>query len=592
MKLNGWVLLMAGVMLAACVESDESISLMERKAALLRSDEVRQVIQTRASNYRLREALMGGLLYLDDTQIRERDGLHNPMYDACSGDGCFPMLVGTGQALPLPLPFTKNLKGEWANFVNIFPDMLSLLNQDNESVIQLQDSNAFVPAAISFPLYLFDEGALPQEQQVITAMRTGAFESIQTYRRDSGFAFWPQLEGSTSDEPRVGPMNIPMKIANLRTLIPGASPPENEKGNWVRDVFDREKNPSGADAMGNVSNDADDSAVAFASMRLNHEMDQGPSPDLGVLADILQWLDEGRVKEDGRDAWKGPNSGAFLTWLKDENLPDDQRFMSPETGVMTFGINNVDCVVNANVLLAMGLADSRNHPSVLEASATLRLAVERHAWPECGLYYPQKMIFPYSVSRAYHDGLVQNPDMREAMKQLLVDLLSDRTQVADQDPDLRGAFSGGADPTHDLSTALALNALLNIGLDLAEEAGLRSEVEQAIEEAVWYLVDAQKIRLIRFSDTFNRDGSHLFFPGLFDASRTWDSGLYFAASSWSLAQWRSQPYTVAIILEALAKYMMAYEFGGVDILTGRRIRVEQYARNTSRATKDFLIQIN
>ena len=69
--------------------------------------------EQRLENVELKKAIMGALLYLDDTQIRQRHGLHDPRVDACSGDGCLPLVPGTGQALPLPLPFTHNRKGEW-----------------------------------------------------------------------------------------------------------------------------------------------------------------------------------------------------------------------------------------------------------------------------------------------------------------------------------------------------------------------------------------------------------------------------------------------------------------------------------------------
>jgi hypothetical protein len=37
------------------------------------------------------------------------------------------------------------------------------------------------------------------------------------------------------------------------------------------------------------------------------------------------------------------------------------------------------------------------------------------------------------------------------------------------------------------------------------------------------------------------------------------SGLFFAASFWDLAHWRSQSFTVAMVLEALTKYALAYD---------------------------------
>jgi len=50
------------------------------------------------------------------------------------------------------------------------------------------------------------------------------------------------------------------------------------------------------------------------------------------------------------------------------------------------------------------------------------------------------------------------------------------------------------------------------------------------------------------------------------------SGLFFAASFWDLAHWRSQAFTVAIALEALTKYALAYDLD-LAPMGARRIRL-------------------
>jgi len=42
-----------------------------------------------------------------------------------------------------------------------------------------------------------------------------------------------------------------------------------------------------------------------------------------------------------------------------------------------------------------------------------------------------------------------------------------------------------------------------------------------------------------------------------------------------------------MVLEALAKHVLACDQGGVDIQSGRRIRVENYAAGADSAKKDF-----
>ena len=549
------------------------------------------VSQLRLSRQGMKAAIMGGLLRLDDTQIRQRWGLADPRYDACSGDGCAPLTPGTGQALPLPMPFTQNRKGEWANFINIFPDGFRWPGGRHESAVQIQDSNMFVTAAIAYPLFMFDESELPAEERVISQVRSLAVDSIRQYQRGAGFSFWPTLPGSTSTASRVGPLNIPMAAGNgmqLMKLFPRKKPTGNPiHAEWNEDVTDREKNPYGLDALANIPNDVDDTSVGFVSLQLAAQFDGAAIPSDDPVLAMLEWRDWARTMDDGRDAWRGRNSGAFLTWMKDESLPRDERFKSPETGVIPLAVNNVDCVVNANALLALALSGRAESANVQDVSRVMRRAVEQYAWPECGLYYPQRMMFPYALSRAARDGGIHNSDIATAIGKLLVQLLDEQSQLAKEHPELKGAFSGGADHTYDLATALGLTTLLNIGRGVAEAQGLVQAYDKAVDDAVAFLLARQKPAHIGFVSTFNRGNQHPFYPSPLDFGRSWESGLFFSASKWNLAQWRSPAYTTAMGLEALGKYVSGYELTSRNIHDGVRLKVKSYARNADKAGTDF-----
>jgi hypothetical protein len=571
----------------SCADGQTDVALSEASATgAARTLHVRETLASRAQDAAVREAIMGALLYLDDTQIRERPGLWSPLYDACSGDGCLPTLPGAATALPLPLPFSRNVAGEWANIIHIGPRLLGALSPEQRSLIQIQDSNMFMVAAISYPLYLIDESSLDPGQRIAETLRASAHQTIAGYKRGTAYAFWPQLPGSSSPAPRVGPLNVPMIFANgtrLIELIPEeASGPASTAREWMEAALDEERNPYGVDAFANIPNDADDSATAVVSQWLHHRYDQGPPPGAETLQELLAWRDLGRTLQDGRDGWKGLNSGAFLTWLKDEN---DALFATPQTGVIPLGVNNVDCVVNANVLLAMALNGQHGEHAVRSTVTVLHRAVQERAWEACGLYYPQRMMFPYALSRAHRDGRFADAQMVDAMRILVQDLLSEQQAVAAQHGYLAGAFSGGADPSYDLATALGLSALLNIGADIADEAGVGEAYGEGVEAAVAFLVRRQQRSPIRFHDTFNREGN----PRLrcFDSGRRWTPGVYFAASSWDLAQWKSEAFAVAMVLEALLKYTLAYDLGGVDIQQGRRVRVLRYAFSADKAPQDF-----
>jgi hypothetical protein len=577
-------------LLSACASEDDrpSFQLQSRAQAL--------TVQ-RSTEPALQQAIMGALLFLDDTQIRDRPGWHHPTVDACASGGCLPVVPGLGRALPVPLPFLRNVSGEWANHIHILPEALGWLDQGTGSLLQIQDSNSFMVAAVQYPLYLFDESALPADRRTVSAMRARAAASVASYQRGPAFNFWPQQSGVTSAAPRVGPLNIPpltsyfhgvvLLLPRLGTYLDGPA-----QRQWMADALDARINPHGADAFANIVDDADDTAVAWASLHLAARFDGRTAPAAAPLDEMSRWRDLGRTLQDGRDDWKPADSGAFLTWLGDENLPRRERFRHPDTGVIPYGVNNVDCVVNANAVLAMGLAGRGDDPVTRAATATLAVAARRRAWPACGLYYPQRQIFPYALSRAYRDGNVRDPDMTAAVAEILSTLLEDQAAHARAYPEHRGAFPGGPDPSLDLSTALALSALLNIGVDTAEQLGLRSRYEEAVAGAVAYLVARQQGAPILFSDTFDRSGgaNRSLTERLSGASR-WQPGVYFAASTWSLAQWRSEAYTAAMVLEALAKYLLAYEEGDVTITAGRRIRPLSYAASRQRAAADLHLTV-
>lgn len=539
------------------------------------------LFEQRLAKKDLKKVLMGALLYLDDSQIRARDGRGLPEFDACDvGEGCFPTPIGS-PTIPMLFKITSNLEGEWANFINVYPERLPK-PFSKQGMVQIQDSNMFMTAAVSYPLHLFDESSLDLNDQVLQSILQLSTENLDHFYHERGFTFWPKLPGTSSPAQRVGPLNIPMFAGygiEVLKLIPFKQENQFTK-EWLLDAVDREKNPYGVDALANIPADADDTAVALAHYQV-FSPQQAPIDLSSMASSLLSWRDMNRTKEDGRDAWKGGQSGAFLTWLKDEDLDRDHRFLQPEAGVMPLGVNNVDCVVNANVLFALGLAKlGIEADEAIETSSKLMLKVAagKH-WPQCGLYYPQKMLFPYAISRAYRDGEIKNPYLEQAMAIILTDLLSEQNKET-------GAFDGGTDQSKDLATALAVISLLNIGKDMAQSLQLESSYDKAIEQGLEYLISKAKNRPIRYHDTFNRNGRARLLPPFGRQASTWESGLYFSASNWELAQWRSTAYTAAMVVEVIAKYLLSYDLG-TSGQVGTKLKILSYAKSNHKAADDF-----
>lgn len=523
--------------------------------------------QERLGNPALQESILGAIAHLEDTQVRNRPGKGHAGCDATDlGDGAkneisISLPFRENMALPvLPMLKVHNKPGEWASYVHFLPKRTGF---NGRNVVSLQDSNVFMTTFISYPFLFLDDSSLPSERRFITPLLKLAFDNIKSFKRGDAYNFWAVMPGFTGKAPRSGPNNIPVNMIEklgksylnphlekfFNWLVRGLKAPPRY---WVERCLDPKENPTGADALFNIPNDSDDTATVVAFQRLFAQRFPGtPAPELDALKSAGNFRDIGRKMEDGRDSWKGKNTGAFLTWMKDENEP---TFGTPESGIIPLGVNNVDCVVNANVAFSMALNGLKKEPGYIEALTLLAASVEKHAWPDAGLYYPQYMIFPYTVTRAWRDGGAREGPMPAAMSKLLNDLLNEQEAWGKKNPGRVGAFPGGEDRSDHLSTALGLNSLLNIGREIAERNNLADRYDRGINTAVQYLIRSAKSPAITYNST------RAIFSGKNYKAKTWDSGLFFSASFWDLGQWRSELLTVAIVAEGLMKYALAYDY--------------------------------
>lgn len=552
------------------------VSLVSAPLLASENPEVVKAIRLRLSDKDLSQTILGALSYLEDRQIRPRKGRLSCDYDSSSeGDGCKSLLsfnIPFRENLGIPAPkkiVAKNRTGEWSSYIHFMPNKLGFKGRAPAAV---QDSNLFMTAFIAYPLFLFDETGLRENQKHVGKMLKLAMKNIMSFKRDDAYNFWAVLPGVRGSAERTGPFNI--QVSQLELLAKAYLNPKLEKifallakgqqtppKYWLEACLDTKGNPTGADALFNIPNDADDTstAVSFQHYFKRFFPNSGTVVDMPSLERITDFRDLERSKEDGRDGWKGKNSGAYLTWIKDESAP---VFDKPEIGIIPLGVNNVDVVVNSNVLFALALTGRKDLPGYHDCVRLIHDAAEKHVWPEAGLYYPQKMIFPYAASRAFRDGGAREPKMKEAMQFLLRDLLKAQYSWGKKNPTRKGAFPGGDDKSDHLATALAITTLLNIGREVALEGNLGSEYDFALRSGIKYLLRQADWKKPRNNGTI----------GKFNTKKgkvaSWLSGLFFAASFWDLAHWRSQAFTVAMALEALTKYALAYDLD--DVPAGAR----------------------
>ncbi len=174
--------------------------------------------------------------------------------------------------------------------------------------------------------------------------------------------------------------------------------------------------------------------------------------------------------------------GVFLTWIRDPGSTNP---------------NDIDCVVNANVLLYLG-----ENEQTRGACGFLRDVIVANRELESSVYYVDLNVIYYMISRALFQGVSCLESVQDTMTSRLHAL---------QEPD--GSFG------NDLATASAVCALFNLG----------APPDSMTEKAIATLLAHQKW-----------DGS-------------WPAVAFYAAREDNV-WWGSEELTTAICIEALARY--------------------------------------
>lgn len=491
----------------------------------------------------LSEAITGGLLYLkqrqvssDDYRILARDFRHQ------QGQS-ITILHYLRSGVSNQLLKEKHLEGSWPAVVSFIPGRG---NPAFQPFFMATDYNSFITASTALCLQLFDESCLPGNKQFIKSMRSHALKAVEKFRRGQAYNFW--LPGTTKRYPylHTRPLNIPVGFVTLRKKVNDWSgywglPDFNESGlltQWILEIHDKKLNPGGPVALFNIPDDSDDSSLALALQLLNYPAGMH---DPAVIAQITAHRDKGRERADRFNVSLGKETGAYLTWHKEEELP---VFSSPESGVLPLEVNNVDLVVNSNILLALSLAGNTTDPGYIPATRLLARAISEKLWKAGSVYYPEKLYFPYALSRAIREARLSISVIDSVLPCLIEELIREQKQFGCRYPELTGAFPAFDSVSTVMATALGLNALLNIGEFQAVKAGLVNDYRTAIDNSVRYLLDnAEKRRGIL------KQNPHIY----------WPSGPLFSSSVHDLAYWFSDCLTTGLVVEALAAYALGID---------------------------------
>ncbi len=256
-----------------------------------------------------------------------------------------------------------------------------------------------------------------------------------------------------------------------------------------------------------IPSDADVTATTYAALLDDARLDGGGAGGVPFQQFFADWRDRGDVPRRLNPPWLPPASGAFLTWL---------TYREPGAPVFP---NDVDLVVNANVLFALGRYHRLDAPGVSEAIDLIRLVtalgLHRDRFEELTEYYPDNFVFHYAVSRAYYEGGVTS--LAPAVEILADDLETSAIERADG----TAYWDRGAPQ---LNTAFAILTLLNAGRE-----------SPLVDRASDYLALEQ-----------NRAGGYDAAPFFFGRA---DGGQVFEFSS--------SAFTTGMVLEALARSALA-----------------------------------
>lgn len=439
----------------------------------------------------------------------------------------------------------KHILGGWPSFVCFQPSVSTAFFQP---FLTATDYNLFSTASSAYCLNYFDDQLLLNDKRFVEKMKTGALHAIEIFKRGESYSFWPKQDESGIS---VNPPNIPIRLMDFRIKIFKTTglwgvniyKDANLLNEWILMIYNKSLNKIGGQALFNIPNDSDDTSMALIIKYLlgGHQEDLSSDQNNVALKSLIAFRDSGRKKFDNHNSLS--STGAFLTWHKNENI---FVFDESEKGIIPLEVNNIDIVVNANVLLALSLYGLTEAPGYNRTMEMVTKLIENKTWQENILYYPEKLWFPYSLSRFVRNGNIENSELLDQLPKLLNDILTDQIHFEEKHQHLKGVFPAFDSKNYLLSTVLGLNTLLNLGRERAEKIGKEKKYDSLVHHSIKYIL-RNKIKDKQISRKSNL------------ATYFWKSGPLYSFSIQNLAHWYSNSQMTSMVTEALAKYVMEFD---------------------------------
>lgn len=403
------------------------------------------------------------------------------------------------------------LKGEWESQMSMnfwFP----LMGGENSEY----DSNCFSVATVHN--ILANIYIQYPEYKNIPPMLDLAFDRIMNYQSNGTFNFW----------------NLLPPTQNLNWFKEDPDGLIRRPNNYPLPLKFIQKSA-------NVANDADDTAAGLLAIYLRNIIQGNPIPDsLGNIHQIFdQYTDTNRKNRLWYNFWQrqGPESGAYLTWLKEEYefsknwnpiqeffhfgffyMPFSKMYPHAYEPYIPFGSNDLDPIVNANILRVLSVYDNQKSIATENAIAFIKDELEHRNYNYAATYYPNRYHIPYYVSKAYKNGVVDLEESCGLIENFILEKYEENGHWTSRDLINKGDSLQ--------STILAVNTLLNI-------KGIKSQRSQeAILSGIEYI----------FSESIEEDNK-----------MHWKGGVFFSGGTLvrHVLHWKSDAVTTAFVLEAL-----------------------------------------
>jgi hypothetical protein len=325
-------------------------------------------------------------------------------------------------------------------------------------------------------------------------------------------------------------------VAGFKSYVQGPLfnfyPPREHKGVPVRGPRSMYLAPF-IKGLANVPSDSDSTSTAYVAMNY-YELQKSGRRDQKFLKEVSpevyenfsRFRDVDRKPHHFNRSYGYRDTGAFLTWLMDENDPDrPAKFAPPQGGHrIPFGTNDVDCVVNTNVMKLLTWAGKTQIPGYQETCNYLKQTIDQEGYGNCGIYYPNSYSEILGLSQLH--GL--NTSCLDSHYPKVLNYILDT-----QDWDGGWTNPPPGRPDRVQSTALALNALMELG------DRNNPEHREKVRKGIQYLLSKAQ-----------RDPH---------GNLYWEGQVYFSAVSQArfTVSWRSSAYTTALGAKAL---LMAERF--------------------------------